>query len=259
MTMVLKSLARGLVVAAILIMAARAQARVFDFISERVATYFGGTFGPSSVGDMAYGGSSGSGVSFDKKTATNASGEFGLLLATPAANLKLGAEYLLPRNYSDIEGANAAGTPLFQLSSKIQAIIPMATLELLAFRTPTSRMLIGVGGGLAFVSLENTYTMTAAGSTALGVGDFTESAKASVTTLHFYTGYEALFTDTVTAAFTLGYRHIPVPSLKSTRDSTAISGAQTESSDLKNMDGGNRSLNLGGAYVGLNFRFYIGL
>lgn len=236
-----------------------AEARVFDFKNERIATYFGGTFGPSSVGDTAYGASSGSDISVDKQISTNASGEIGLLLTTPKLNLKLGAELLLPKQYSDIEGTDAAGTSMFNLRSKIYALIPMATLEILAYQTPTSRLILAAGGGLAFVTLDNTYTMTSAGTTTLGVGDFTESASATVTALQVYTGYEMLFTDTVTAVFNLGYRHIPVPALKSSKATTAISGTQAEGDELKNMDGTSRSINLGGVFVGLSFRFYIGL
>lgn len=245
--------------ASLLLGASIAEARTFDFKNERFASYFGGTYGASAVGDNAYGNSSGNGVTVDRRSAANASGELGFVISSPRANVRLGVEALFPRNYDDITGSDASGTALFTLKSKVMAFIPQAALEILFRPTAESRIIVGAGGGLAIVTLDNEYTMTSSGTTALGVGDFVESASARVGMGRAYVGYEFLFTDTVTLAAELGYRHLVVPSLKSTRNSTAISGTQSEGGDVLNMDGKPRSLDLGGAYAGVTFRFYIGL
>lgn len=236
-----------------------AQARKFDFKSESVASYFRGSFGPSNVGGDAFAPSSGVGTSVDKTVATNASAELGFLFSTRLFNLRLGAEYLMPRQLIDVTGTDAVGTKLFSLNSKLSALVPTVSVETMAFQTATSRMLIGAGIGAAFITLDNAYTMTADGTSALGVADFVESASTNASMYHVYVGYEILFTDTVTAAFDLGYRYLPVKSIASTKDTVAITGSQTTGADLANNDGSKRAFDLGGIYAGLAFRFYIGL
>lgn len=237
----------------------QAEARRFDFKSEKFATYFRGSYGYSNVGRSPYGFSSGADVSVDKTITSNLSGEFGLLFSGQKVNFRVGAEILMPSEYSDIKGRGSSGDELFQLNSKVIAFVPMGNLEFLAYQTPVSRVLFGLGGGMALVALSNTYTMSSAGAAALGISDHSEKAKAEVFAWQTYLGYEHHFTDTVTAVFDLGYRHIPVKELKSTKTTTALSGGQTEGQKIVNMDGGNRSIDLGGVFAGLAFRFYIGL
>jgi hypothetical protein len=236
-----------------------ANARTFNFDTEHFATYVRGTYGPSSLGDSAFANSSGVGASTDRKVRSNFSGEVGFLLPYKTFNLRLSAEYLFPYHYSDIKGADSSGTTLYNLDSKVTAIIPMLNIEYLLRKSATSHFLIGAGGGLAFVSLDNEYTMQPAGTTAFpGVGDNKESATATALALQAYTGYEFLLSDSATLALDLGYRFCYVGSLKSTKDTTTFTGSETSGSDLKNSDGSNRTLNLGGPFVGLSLRFYLG-
>ena len=235
-----------------------AEARKFDFKTETFATYFGGTFGNSKVGNQAYAGSSGTDVTTDKTVQTTSSGDFGILLTGSKFAFRLGVEIIWPKAQTGIIGTNAAGTELFYLDSDIMALTPMANLELVAFQTSESRFSFGGGYGMAFVTLDNTYDMTPAGVTALGKDDFIESASARVPAMQGYMIFETLFTDTVTASITVGYRHIQVPSMKSTKATTALSGDQTDSTDIKNMDGTNRSFDLSGPFAGIAFRFYLG-
>lgn len=236
-----------------------AEARRFDFKDESLATYFRGTYSPSLVGDSAYGGSSGSGMTFDKKVSANHGGEIGVLISGSRVNLKLAAELLLPRELSDIKGTDAGEVEQFSLASQLLAFVPSANLEFITYQTPTSRMVFGAGLGMGFVTLDNSYTMTPAGTASLGLGDFTESASGSSHMLQGYLGYEVLFTDIATVMFEVGYRHLKINELKSTKAVTTPTGAQTEGSVLTNMDGGNRTVNLSGPFAGLSFRFYIGL
>ena len=116
-----------------------AEARKFDFKTETFATYFGGTFGNSKVGNQAYAGSSGTDVTTDKTVQTTSSGDFGILLTGSKFAFRLGVEIIWPKAQTGIIGTNAAGTELFYLDSDIMALTPMANLELVAFQTSESR------------------------------------------------------------------------------------------------------------------------
>ena len=151
----------------------------------------------------------------------------------------------------------ACGTNYFTLDSQTLAYVPGVSFEYLAYRNSDSHALLGFGLGYAFVTLQNKYVMTAAGQSALGVGSYTEVARAQTMAAQVYSGYEINFTDMVTASFKLGYRYLPVTSLKSSQSSAAISGAETDGSTLVNMDGGNRRVNLSGVFVGVSFNFYL--
>ena len=237
---------------------ASVEARVFDFKSEQLATYVRGTFGTSQLFATPYGNSSGTGVTTDKKSTIAASGEIGVLLSSQRMNLRLGVEFLAPQRFADVVGKNSSGATYFDLNSQTYAVVPMANLEFLAQQTPTTRLIFGVGGGYAYTTLINKYTMTTAGQAALG-NDVTESAKAQSFAGQAYVGYETLFADTATVLFEAGYRYLPVAQLKSSVQAQAPAGTESPSSILINMDGTSRKIDLSGAYVGLSFRFYIGL
>jgi hypothetical protein len=235
----------------------RAEARVFDLKSERVAIYLGGTFGSSNASDSAYGSSSGTGTLTDKKVQTATSGEVGLFLAFDRFNLRIGGEYLMPRELKGINGTDANGNALFSLDSSIGALVPMVNVELLPYKGQNTRALLGFGYGVAIASFDNQYTMTSAGKTALNVNDFKESATGVSPLLQTYLGFEFLFADSVTATIQGGYRWCNIKTSKSTEDATAITGAQKKGDDVVNMDGGPRSMDLSGGFVGINFRFYL--
>lgn len=234
-----------------------ASARVFDFKDEHWAIYIGGTFGNSSAGDGAYALSSGNGVNFDKKVLTTSSAEAGLLISLSRINLKLGTEYVMPRDLKGIKGSDASDTELFSLDSNVSALVLGGSLEMIAYQKPRARFLIGVGYGYAMASLTNRYTMTPAGTTALGVGDFSEEATGTGTMIQGYTGWELNITDVWTVTFHIGYRDLQIPGFKSTKATTAISGNQSDGQEILNMDGSARALNLSGAFAGINFRFYL--
>jgi hypothetical protein len=236
-----------------------AQARVFSFKDETIATYFRGTFGNSAVAGTPYDASSGAGVTVDKKSSRNVSADIGVLFAGQDMNFRLGVEFLMPQRFDTASGSNASGANYFSLDTQTFAFIPSANLEFLFKRSATAHGLLGLGAGYAFVSVSNHYTMTPAGTAALAVTDFSEAASARVLASQLYVGYETLFTDTVTAEFEAGYRYAPVTTLNSTTSATAISGSESAGKPLVNMDGSNRKVNLSGVFVGMSFRFYIGM
>lgn len=244
---------------AVLLGGSPAEARKFDFKSEVIATYFRGSYGPSLLGEGSYARSSGDGVTVDKTPTTNVSGEVGFVYATTRVNFRAGVEFLTHREMTGVVGTKADGTELFQLTSKVSAVMPMATIELLPYVSSESKVIIGVGTGIALLSVQNAYTMTTDGATYLSVGDFTEKASGQASASQIYLGYETLFTDTVTVMLDLGYRYIPVRTVQSSQDQTTTSGTYATGADLNNNDGSLRNMNLGGAFVGLGFRFYIGL
>lgn len=239
----------------------RANARTFDFKTERLATYFGGSFGNSSLGSAPFGSSSGSGISTDQTISSTAGAEVGVLITGPKMGFRLGVELLEPKNYTGINGTNSSGATIFSLNSKVLAVMPMATLEFTLGSTATSKWLLDLGGGLAIVTLNNNYQLTTAGAAAYPSlsSNFTESGTANSTAFELSTGYEVLITDTVTLDANIGYRYIAATTLNSSESITSFNGAENSGSLLVNNDGSSRTINLSSAFVGVNFRFYLGL
>lgn len=234
-----------------------AQARTLSLSANQFSTYFGGTFGTTRLGDSAYGASSGASTKLDQKIPWTTSADLGVALSFSNVTLVVGGELLMPRALSDIKGTNASGTQLFTLSSTVRAYMPTAALELLFAKTPDSRWILGAGGGYAFVTLENKYEMTTAGMAQFGIGDHTENGRGQGTMLQVYFAGEWVFTDTASFVASLGYRNLIVDHVKATSLQDSLTGSQPAGSDMKNADGGNRTLDLGGAFAGLQFRFYL--
>lgn len=233
-------------------------ARTFDLKNETFATYFGGSFGYSNLGDYAFGQSGGNGVQTDQVVRWNYSGEFGLVLATGHGGIRLSGEYLLGKSLAGVNGTDSSGTALYSLDSRVSALVPMISAEVPIWRGQNSRIQLGGGGGYAFVSLDQEYRMTAAGTAALGgIQSYIEKASTRTFAWRAYVSGETSFVDTTTVCFEAGYRSVKVGSLQSLKDTTAISGTQTTGNDILNMDGSNRSFDLGGAYVSLLFRLYL--
>jgi len=233
-----------------------AQARTFDFKKESFASYFRGTYGTSNAKDSTFGGAVAENVTADKSVTGAASGEFGFLFSGEKVGFRVGLEYLVPRSMTEVKFADRNENVLATANTKITALIPLGGLEFPAYRSGTARMIIGVGGGLAMVNVENQYVLTTAGRTRFGLDDFTESASGQGLLAQTYVGYEFLLTDTVTMMGDLGYRYCKVSSLKSSRSQESFSNDQTEGGDLLNADGSVRSVDLSGLFVGLGFRFY---
>jgi hypothetical protein len=110
---------------------------------------------------------------------------------------------------------------------------------------------------LGFVTTQNIYKMTAAGTTAFGgVADHTETGKGSGFALQTSAAYEFEFADHATLVLDVGYRYLRITTLTSSGDVTTMSGTYHEGDTLKNNNGSDRSLDLGGFFGGAGFRFY---
>lgn len=242
--------------AACFLAASPASARVFDFSKEKFAIVVGGGFGTSNAGDTPYSQAGGATTTYDKTIQTTTSASAALLLTFTKFNFVIGVDYLMPRTQEGINGTNPAGTALFSLKSDLSAFVPMAAIEYMGYRGAWSHGLIGVGYGVAIAHLENTYKMESAGTSAFGVTDFKEQGTGVAPLMQGYIGWEFLFSDMATLTFKAGYRYCVVSSFKYTEDVNTITGSKKSGDDLVNMDGGNRSVNLGGGFGGLDFRFY---
>ena len=134
-------------------------ARVFDFKNDTFASYVGGSFGNSSIGNGAYGLSGGQGMSFDKKPLSETSAEVGLSTTLGRIALRLGVDYVWPRTQTGVIGTDAADVKMYEITTEVSSLAFMANLELIGYKGATSRALLGVGYGSATVSLSNEYTM----------------------------------------------------------------------------------------------------
>ncbi len=224
--------------------------------NEHVATYFGGGYGISNISDYAFSMASGAGVTTDQIVRSNFSGEIGIVFALDSLHLRFGGEYLSAKTLEGVTG-QSGGVPFFSLSSKISSLIPKVVIEIPFLKMPQTRLSLGGGMGLAAVTMEQSYVMTTAGSTALGVGDYLEKATASVVMWNVFVIGETLLVDTTTIGIEAGYRSLKVGELKSQKATSAITGPQTEGSTLLNNDGLARAFDFGGAYLNLSFRFWL--
>ena len=102
--------------------------------------------------------------------------------------------------------------------------------------------------------------MTAAGTSAYpSVSDHTEKGTQTLIMGEVALGYEYNFSADTTLLFDLGWRQMQAKALTHTSDTTSFLGNVSAGDPLKDTSssGPNRTLDLGGFYVGLGFRFYI--
>ena len=228
----------------------------FDLKNAGFGTYFRGEYGLAVRGDASYADSSGTGVTFDGTRTSNAGGEFGLVWSGDKTIFRLSCEVLLPKRLSGITGGVGA-TPYTELDSKVTAVLPQAALDFVVRTFPSSRLLASVGGGYAYVTTQNVYKMTTAGTTAYtAVSDHTETGKGNGLSIQGAVAYEFEFADHATFVFDVGYRYLRIAALTTPEDVTTFTGTYKTGDTLKNNSGADRSLDLGGAFAGAGFRFY---
>jgi hypothetical protein len=236
-----------------------AEARVFNFKDSDVAAYVRGTGGLSALDQDPFGNSSGVGTTVNGSTSYDYGAEIGLMLAlSPKLHLRIGAEVIQESPVS-APGTNSAGTQLFTLSSSVFVFNPNVALEYVYSTHGNTRFFGELGAGYANVSVVNQYTMTAAGTTALGgVGSYKETMQDNTMSAIAGLGLETLFTDNATLILDFGYRYLPVKGLvyKAPVDNIVSPGGVTQGQQVLNADGSKRTLNLGGLFGGIAFRFY---
>ncbi len=234
-----------------------AEARIFDYKDSALAAYMRGTGGLSSVKQDAFGNSSGSGTSVDGSSKLDYGGEVGMMLGFGQnLHMRLGIEMIQHQTVSGT-GSSPSGVERFKLESSVFVFNPNVTFEYVYKTISGFRFYTAIGAGLADVTVENRYTMSA--STDLSVPSYNEKLQGSGVSGHALVGMETLFVDNVTFALDLGYRYMPISSFKYKGDVNnfvAPTGA-SKGAEALNADGNKRALDLGGVIVGASFRFYL--
>lgn len=238
----------------------RAQARVFNVNSESFAAYVAGTWGPSFENTLNSESNTitGTTVSVDSKNPYNLSGEFGFLYATPRANLRFGLEVIRPKEIADSKGQNAGGTDLYSLTSETSILIPKVALEISVKKWSNVRLFLEAGTGYASLAGRNSYTFTAAGSSAYsGLADFYEDLRGYAPMYEGSLGLEGLLSDMTTYVIQAGYRNLKFNEIKHNRDVTTFQGAVSKGDKATNADGTDRTFDMSNYFVGVAFRFWI--
>lgn len=239
----------------LLTMGATAEARVFDINKESVAPYFTLTGGPSAVGKSGYENEA-SNVTTSGDSKYTYGGEFGVVVSTKPMNLTFGLEFLKPGAVAGFSGVDTGGTQVYSGDSDILGYGPKVGIEFNLHGDVESRSFISAGLGYTMVTLKNSYTLTAAGtSTYPGVATMIES-KGAATELSLGLGYEGVLSEQTTYVFQFGYRQLRIDNLKYSSDYNTFNGAVSGGDTVKN-GASNRELNLSGGYLSLGFRFHL--
>jgi hypothetical protein len=241
---------------AIFMLSSPAFATQFDIKHAGFGTFIRGEYGLAVRGDASYADSSGTGVSFDGTRSSNAGGEFGLVWSGEKSIFHVSCEVLLPKRLAGITGG-VNGTDYEELDTKVTAILPQVGMDFIVRAFPASRLLASIGGGYAYVTTQNIYKMKPGGTTAYPtVADHTETGKGSGLSLQVSAAYEFEFADHATLALDAGYRYLRITALTTPEDVTTFTGTYHSGDTLRNNDGSDRSLDLGGVFAGAGFRFY---
>jgi hypothetical protein len=236
-----------------------AVARVFSYQDASVAMFIRATGGPSNVGNTPFDNSSGTDTSINTSSDYQYSGEFGSVISLGSmVNLRLGVE-LMRHHPAEGAGKNPSDQERFQLESSTFIFHPNISVEVIHKVFGNTRFFFYAGAGYADVTVDNAYTMTAQGTTDFGIGDYTEKLAGSTYSGFGGIGLETLFVDNVTFSADFGYRYMSVGTLKyKGAANTILSPSGVGKGDTAlNHDGNKRSLDLGGIYVGVGFRFHL--
>lgn len=236
-----------------------AEARVFSYKDRRFAPFVRGSLGYSQLQDAAFADSSGATTSTTGGVTWNYGGELGFALGlTETLFMRIGAEVISAKD-SDVKGASPAGVDWMTIDSSVFVFNPNVAFEYYYNQINNLRFFTAVSFGMANFTLENRYDLTPAGTTANGgKADFIEKAEANTYSATASMGLETLFTDNVTVLIDLGYRYLEASELKLKGNVNSFGNPSGAKGDvLKNADGSARSLDLGGFYTSLTFRFYL--
>jgi hypothetical protein len=236
----------------------QAECRVFNFQTERFASYLRAGMGPSTLQKAPFEDSSGTGVTFSDAIEYNYNGEFGFVYTTPSINFVFAFEVLKSQPRTTMTGSDSGGTKLYDFSSDLSGYIPQLGIELNLKTWTTTRFYLAAAAGTADMVLQNNYKLTTDGTAAFaGVSDFREEGKAKANLQKIYIGYESLMSDTTTIALEAGYRTLALPEFSHNLAVTTFNGAVAKGDTMINADGSTRSLNMNGIFGSLVFRFYV--
>ena len=241
----------------IILFSLNTHARVFNINESSIATYFKGSFGNSNIGKDPYEKSSGAQTVFSESVDYNFGGEIGFMFPSKFYSIRIGMEVIAPHSPSGLKGNNASGTQLMRLDSNVYGIFPVAHLEYYIAKNAFGRVYLSLGGGYGKVTMSNDYTFTTDGDTTYNpLTSFSERASQYTYLVETAIGYEMAFVQAVTFSIDFGYRYSAARSLKYSDAVTNFNGSQSDGSPVLNSDGKHKSLDLGGVFTGLSFRFY---
>ena len=250
---------RGLVTSLLFLVFATsvAEGKAFTFKEGGLAAYVRGGAGVSRLRQDAYANSSGSAVFADDNVKMNTFGEVGAQFVVGVFNMRLGIEALRPKEMV-IQGKNAGGSELFELTSGVFAYSPSLTFEYVYSSMGFVRFYSFLTASYSFVTLDNKYEMTTAGNTAFSPAtSYTEKAEGTAVGGVLGFGFETMFADNATFSLDFGYRHLVVNNFKHKAAGVVIGDTVAKGDPVLNSDGSKRQLDMGGLNVGVMFRFYI--
>lgn len=233
-----------------------AWARKFSLEQRHVAPYFKGSWNSSTIGKDAFKDANGNATGISEEVQYQYSGEFGLFLLSKSFGVRIGVLGVYPQILDNVEGKNSAGALQYNLSSSIYGVFGVIHLEYNMLFTPSSRMYFSVGGGIGSVTVLNHYKFVNANTYSLG--DFTEELRAYPPVFEGALGFEFLLLDNVTMFMDAGYRHLLVTDLRHQRDFSGFNSTTIHKGDeARDVNNKRREINMGAAFVGLGFKFYI--
>jgi|GEM_PF-957916 len=242
----------------ILMVATAAEARVFDQSQEKFGSYLRATAANWSNGDSPFSQSSGTGsTNFSSTYTLLPSYEFGFLYRTTPLVWRLGFEFLQPNSLTNVTGGTSS-TPYFSLNSNLSVVAAKLELEFNLKQWKQSRVWLLGGAGAGFLTLDNSYTLTSAGTTQFPtVSNFKEEIKGQTLMYDMGLGFETLMSDTTTFFVEGGYRVMDFSNLSHNSAATTFQGAVTVGGSATTNSGAARDINLGTFYLGLGFRVWV--
>lgn len=237
----------------IAVLSTRAEARVFNINSEKFASYFLVTGGPSQIKQNAFLNEVNTSTTYSSgEVAYNYTGEFGFLYSTPNVSLRFGFELYKPSALKAVI-ANDGTNDTYSIASDITGYAPKLGIELNLHKTNVYRSFIHGYFGTGSVTLKNDYTIL----NFAGVSDHSVDAKGSGTLYGGALGVESHMTDTTTYIFEMGYRQLKFENMKYSKDVSTFSGGKNTGDPMTDSSGKARTLDFTGGYISLGFRFYM--
>lgn len=241
-----------------------AQARVFSFKDNWVAAYFRGTAAQSVLGDDLYSKTSGNNTTFSDEVEYNFGGELGVaFLLSERLTTRVGIEGLQSKNITATGFQSGTATRYMDVESRAIAVSPNVNFEFIVQQWPTSRLYFMAGAGYSQVKVSNEYTLETPATTDYGgsQASYKETWVASGLSYTWALGWELHLLDNVTLNIDGGWRYMAWDELKYDADVTAVRGGLgtnlTKGSVVKDNSDQKVSVDLGGPFVGLTFKFYI--
>lgn len=236
-----------------------AEARIFRINNENFAVYFGGSYGPSQLGQSHFSGTSGTDLLIDDSVKTNQAGEFGVLFTSRYLGLRMGAELIQPPKILRAQGTDAQNQKIYDFESTVTALVPKLTLELNMTSADLWRFFLSIGGGMATATYQNKYKLTADGQAAFpGLEDYSEDGSGRAFLFDVGLGFETHMNDTTTIVLHAGYRKMDHPPYQYTKSGSGFAGLMTAGTAALNIDGTQKTSDFSGPTASLLFRFYIG-